>query len=111
MKWKPLLCASVSTVVGFAGAVPSAALAQSTGAVGDPQEAPAATDQSINPTNIQPAAQDGTDSSGAIVVTGLRRSPATAQEIKRESAGLVEAIVPPEIDTLPHPFPNRNKVV
>src|SRR3546814_18005265 len=101
MKWKPLLCASVSTVVGFAGAVPSAALAQSTGAVGDPQEAPAATDQSINPTNIQPAAQAGTDSSGAIVVTGLRRSRATAQEIKPASAGIADALVAQGIGKLP----------
>src|SRR3546814_4146849 len=106
MKWKPLLCASVSTVVGFAGAVPSAALAQSTGAVGDPQEAPAATDQSINPTNIQPAAQDGTDSSGSIVVTGLRRSLATAQEIKRESDGIVDAIVAERTEEHPSELPS-----
>src|SRR3546814_9991748 len=54
--------------------------------------------------NIQPAAQDGTDASGAIVVTGLRRSLATAQEIKRESDGIVDAIVAEDIGKLPDTF-------
>ncbi len=107
MKWKPLLCASVSTVIGLAG---TPALAQTapakpqTGAQGAPMPE-AATDQSVNPASPnsdeqQPPATDD----GEIVVTGLRRSLESAQAIKRTSDGIVDAIVAEDIGKLPDTF-------
>ncbi|NLS25191.1 hypothetical protein S2M10_01540 [Sphingomonas sp. S2M10] len=95
MKMKALLCASVSAVIGCT-ATP-AALAQQA-----PQPQTSSAD-SINPASPEPAIQD----SGAeeqIVVTGLRRSLQSAQSIKRNSDGIVDAIVAEDIGKLPDTF-------
>lgn len=111
MRWKSFLCASVSAVVGLAVASPALAQAQDQAPpakpAGDAQEAPkpdAASDQSVNPSAPAPAVQDSTDSSGEVVVTGLRRSLASAQAIKRTSDGIVDAVVAEDIGKLPDTF-------
>jgi TonB-dependent receptor len=48
--------------------------------------------------------QEDTTSEDAIVVTGLRRSLETSQRIKRESEGIVDAIVAEDIGKLPDTF-------
>ncbi|MDV3459379.1 TonB-dependent receptor [Sphingomonas sp. HF-S4] len=50
------------------------------------------------------AADAGTQQEDAIVVTGLRRSLETSQRIKRESEGIVDAIVAEDIGKLPDTF-------
>ncbi|MDP5277316.1 TonB-dependent receptor [Sphingomonas sp. DG1-23] len=63
-------------------------------------------------TDDAPAAQDAaavaadaaTQEEDAIVVTGLRRSLETSQRIKRESEGIVDAIVAEDIGKLPDTF-------
>jgi iron complex outermembrane receptor protein len=52
----------------------------------------------------QEAGQETTAEDEAIVVTGLRRSLETSQRIKRESEGIVDAIVAEDIGKLPDTF-------
>ena len=103
MNAKALLCASVATL---ALAAASPALAQN--APGSAQEAPkpdAATDQSVDPAAPAPATQDdGAAANGEVVVTGLRRSLESAQQIKRTSDGIVDAVVAEDIGKLPDTF-------
>ena len=98
MKAKALLCASVATLA-IAGLSPAAAQTA--------KEAPkpdAATNQSANPAAPEAATQDDTTSDGDIVVTGLRRSLESAQNIKRTSDGIVDAVVAEDIGKLPDTF-------
>ncbi|SEM99650.1 TonB-dependent receptor [Sphingomonas gellani] len=112
MSWKSLLCVSVSSIVGLAGIVPMTASAQTAPATApDPataQEAPkpdAPSDQSANPAAVDASSQDSTPTdSGDVVVTGLRRSLASAQNIKRLSDGIVDAVVAEDIGKLPDTF-------
>ncbi|WP_374944262.1 TonB-dependent receptor [Sphingomonas sp.] len=105
MTGKAFLCASVSAIVALAGA--SSATAQ-TGPAGGAQEAPkpdTASDQSVTPTAPDASVQDTpTEDTGDIVVTGLRRSLESAQAIKRNSDGIVDAIVAQDIGKLPDTF-------
>ena len=48
-----------------------------------------------------PAAGEGQDTSGDIVVTGIRQSLSRAAEIKRESTAVVDSIVAEDIGKLP----------
>lgn len=124
MKWKSLLCASVSAVIvlgGTAQAQTASADAQTTDAqtaasdpqtttatVKDAKEAPKpanASDQSVNPASPDPAVQDTPAAEGGdVVVTGLRRSLESAQNIKRLSDGIVDAVVAEDIGKLPDTF-------
>ena len=98
MKTKTLLCLSVSAIVGFAG---TPALAQTAQPVPMPQESSDTSVSPVSPADAeQPEAQDGQD----IVVTGLRRSLESAQNIKRNSDGIVDAIVAEDIGKLPDTF-------
>lgn len=106
MKATALVCVSM-TALAMAGVSP--AMAQTTDAsAGDAQEAPkpvAPSDQSASPTDPQPAAQIGPDEdTSEIVVTGLRRSLQSAQNIKRLSDGIVDAVVAEDIGKLPDTF-------
>ena len=117
MKAKTLLCVSVSAIIGLAGLSP--AQAQTDPAPTDPtqvapkkpgeaQEAPkpdTASDQSASPTSPLPSEQAApVEDTGDIVVTGLRRSLESAQNIKRTSDGIVDAIVAEDIGKLPDTF-------
>lgn len=97
MNWKSLLCVTVSTI----GLSAAPAIAQTAKESPKPD---AATDTSINPASPNPAIQDGADDSGEVVVTGLRRSLESAQEIKRTSDGIVDAVVAQDIGKLPDTF-------
>jgi TonB-dependent receptor len=104
MKARVLVCASV-TALALASMTPAAA--QTTSA-SDAQEAPkpaSPSDQSASPTDPQAAIQDSAAPQGDdIVVTGLRRSIQSAQTIKRESDGIVDAVVAEDIGKLPDTF-------
>lgn len=98
MNKRALLCVSSSIVaVALAGAMP--AIAQT--AQGAPMP-DSASDTSVNPASpdeqLQPSAED------EVVVTGLRRSLESAQNIKRNSDGIVDAIVAEDIGKLPDTF-------
>ncbi|WP_419809798.1 TonB-dependent receptor [Sphingomonas sp.] len=98
MKVKALLCTSVATLALTAV---SPAYAQTA------REAPkpdAASDQSVNPASPAAATQDEGTADGDVVVTGLRRSLESAQQIKRTSDGIVDAIVAQDIGKLPDTF-------
>ena len=110
MKVRAILCASVATlalVVGSPLAAQTTTTAKQKPAT-DAQEAPkpdAASDQSASPTAPDASVQDApTDASGDIVVTGLRRSLESAQNIKRTSDGIVDAVVAEDIGKLPDTF-------
>jgi iron complex outermembrane receptor protein len=114
MKWKSLLCMSVSTF-GLAGviSVPAAAQTAETSAPqttppGSAEEAPkptAPSDQSINAASPDAASQDSQPTAGdEVVVTGFRRSLESAQNIKRLSDGIVDAVVAEDIGKLPDTF-------
>lgn len=96
MKTKTLLCVSVSAIVGFVAATP--VVAQTAQGAPMPTEA---TDQSTNPAD---AASDQPAPDQDIVVTGLRRSLESAQNIKRLSDGIVDAVVAEDIGKLPDTF-------
>ncbi len=127
MKGKGFLQLSVSAVIGLAGLTPAAAQtadmeqaadpAQATQTTQDPpprkprpldaQGSPkpvTATDQSVDPANPAPQEQITPVEGGDIVVTGIRRSLASAQELKRNSDGIVDAIVAEDIGKLPDTF-------
>lgn len=103
MNSKPVLRASVSLLAAMTAAMPVAAMAQ----VGDAQETPKPTtpsDQSVSPVAPAPYSQDSESADGDIVVTGLRRSLESAQQLKRNSDGIVDAIVAEDIGKLPDTF-------
>ncbi len=71
------------------------------------QDAPkpeAASDQSISAASPDAAVQETPVEEGDIVVTGFRRSLQSAQNIKRLSDGIVDAIVAEDIGKLPDTF-------
>jgi TonB-dependent receptor len=97
MRVKSIVLCSASTLMLALGATP--ALAQTnptpppgTGAGATAQGNPAAPDNATAP---------GADDEGAIVVTGLRRSLQSAQNIKKNSVQQVDAIVAEDIGKLP----------
>ena len=94
MKLKTVFCLSVSGIIGFAGLVPMAAQAQDTAATQD--EAEAAPEEQV-------AEEAGADDS-VIIVSGYRRSLESAQEIKRSSDAIVDAVVAEDIGKLPDTF-------
>jgi TonB-dependent receptor len=85
MRLKSMILASTSLLIA-AGAAP--AFAQT-------ETAPDAQQQTVDA---------ATQEEDAIVVTGLRRSLETSQRIKRESEGIVDAIVAEDIGKLPDTF-------
>ena len=88
MRLRPFVPSSVSLLALAVASIPFSAHAQD-----------AAQDPSVA------AAQSATTAEGdAIVVTGLRRSLETSQAIKRESEGIVDAIVAEDIGKLPDTF-------
>lgn len=91
MKLKTLLCLSASSMFGVAVVSPATAHAQSTD-----ESAQTTIDDQIG--DAAPAAEN------TIVVTGLRRSLESAQTIKRNSEGIVDAIVAEDIGKLPDTF-------
>jgi iron complex outermembrane receptor protein len=71
------------------------------------QEAPkpvSPSDQSANPTTPADSVQDSPVEGSDIVVTGFRRSLQSAQNIKRLSDGIVDAVVAEDIGKLPDTF-------
>jgi len=92
-----LLAGGCCSSLFAAAAFPSQALAQATDQAtpGDPN-APQPT-AAPGDTNAQPPA----DQSGAIVITGIRRSLQDSIQIKRNSASVVEAVSAEEIGKLP----------
>jgi iron complex outermembrane recepter protein len=92
MRLKSVILASTSIFI-LAGAAPALAQTEGTPAAqADTTAAPAA----------DVTAQDQVEQD--IVVTGLRRSLETSQRIKRESEGIVDAIVAEDIGKLPDTF-------
>lgn len=89
MKLKSIFCLSASSIVGFAGLMPMAANAQTAEAEQAPEE--------------QVAAEPGAEAD-VIVVSGYRRSLESAQEIKRSSDAIVDAVVAEDIGKLPDTF-------
>ncbi len=113
MKGKAFLGLSVSAIVGLAGLTPAFARTAAQDEVpGKPKPLNAqgspkpitATDQSVDPANPAPQEQDTPQEGGDIVVTGIRRSLASAQELKKNSDGIVDAIVAEDIGKLPDTF-------
>ena len=113
MKFKALLCVTASAMVGVPGLAPAAIAAQQNDE-GQQQDQPGdSTGDQADPViedqdeAATPASQGGLDestSTDAIVVTGYRRSLATAQEIKRNSDAIVDAVVAEDIGKLPDTF-------
>ncbi len=95
MRLKSMILASTSFFI-LAGAAPAFAQTDSTAAAQD--AAAGAQDATAAGASTQQAEED------AIVVTGLRRSLETSQRIKRESEGIVDAIVAEDIGKLPDTF-------
>jgi len=98
MRTKALSCASVSIVALLFGTAPAFAQAQET------PKPMTASDQSANPAAPAPSTQAEPEENGEIVVTGLRRSLQSAQAVKRNSDGIVDAIVAEDIGKLPDTF-------
>ncbi|WP_150131853.1 TonB-dependent receptor [Sphingomonas carotinifaciens] len=99
MKDKALLRASTAMLVGLFAAMPAQAqVAQETPKPDTPS------DLSANPSVPAPSSQQGPADDGEIVVTGLRRSLESAQALKRNSDGIVDAIVAEDIGKLPDTF-------
>ncbi|AQR75309.1 TonB-dependent receptor [Sphingomonas sp. LM7] len=91
MRLKSVILASTSFLI-LAGAAPAFAQTDSTPTAQDPAAVAA------DVTEQEATSED------AIVVTGLRRSLESAQRIKRESDGIVDAIVAEDIGKLPDTF-------
>jgi TonB-dependent receptor len=99
MRAKALLCGSAATLaLALAGLSP--AIAQTQGQ--DLPKPTTASDQKTDPAT--PQSVEETTQDDAIVVTGLRRSLETAQAIKKNSDGIVDAIVAEDIGKLPDTF-------
>ncbi|MDP1026651.1 TonB-dependent receptor [Sphingomonas sp. KR1UV-12] len=103
MKAKAILYASAATLATLA-AMPASAQVPA----GQGQDLPkptTASDQNANPATPQPSVQESpAEEDDAIVVTGLRRSLQSAQAVKRNSDGIVDAIVAEDIGKLPDTF-------
>lgn len=95
MNWKPLFCASVSSVIGLGIAAP--AYAQTTDPAAD--EAPPAATAKPVVVAAPPVVEEG-----EVVVSGMRRSLESAATIKRKSDGIVDAVVAEDIGKLPDTF-------
>ena len=108
MKARAVLCASVATLALISGSSVAAQTTATKKPATEAQDAPkpdAPSDQSASPTSPQDAVQDTpAEASGDIVVTGLRRSLESAQNIKRLSDGIVDAVVAEDIGKLPDTF-------
>ena len=106
MKARASLCASVATLA-LIGATPASGQATNPPA-GQGQDLPKPTtpsDLNASPTSPQPSIQESpAEDDGDIVVTGLRRSLESAQALKRNSDGIVDAIVAEDIGKLPDTF-------
>ncbi|MEN2787269.1 TonB-dependent receptor [Sphingomonas qilianensis] len=103
MNAKAFLRTSVA-VCALVGLTP---LAAQTAATSDVQDAPkpaTASDQSVSPTAADASVQETPVVGDDIVVTGFRRSLQSAQNIKRLSDGIVDAIVAEDIGKLPDTF-------
>jgi iron complex outermembrane receptor protein len=102
MNAKALLCGSAATLaLALAGLSP--ATAQTTTGQDSPKPV-TASDQSADPASPQPSLQETPEQDDGIVVTGLRRSLQSAQAIKKNSEGIVDAIVAEDIGKLPDTF-------
>ncbi|WP_293880996.1 TonB-dependent receptor [Sphingomonas sp.] len=107
MTTKSILSASVAAFALVSALSPLVAQAKPAKRVPDAREAPkpaAPSDLSINSASPAPAVQDEPAEGGDIVVSGLRRSLESAQNIKRLSDGIVDAIVAEDIGKLPDTF-------
>ena len=110
MKAKSILCASVAAyaLIGMSPAVAQTAPAKPAKPATDAKDAPkpvTASDQSTDPAAAQESVQETPVESGKdIVVTGFRRSLESAQNIKRKSDGIVDAVVAEDIGKLPDTF-------
>ncbi|UUL83998.1 TonB-dependent receptor [Sphingomonas qomolangmaensis] len=95
------LIATMSPSVAYAGPLTSEPEPQNA------QETPkpvTASDQTANPSAPALSEQISETTEGDIVVTGLRRSLESAQQVKRNSDGIVDAIVAEDIGKLPDTF-------
>lgn len=101
MNAKAFLRASVaaSALVGL-----SPLAAQTESGAQDAPKPTTASDQSVSPTAPDPSVQDTPVDGNDIVVTGFRRSLQSAQNIKRLSDGIVDAVVAEDIGKLPDTF-------
>ena len=108
MKTKSVLSASVAAFALIVGLSPASAQTQpAEPAATDAQDAPkpdAPTDQSVDPASPDAAVQQTPDDGSTITVTGFRRSLQSAQNIKRLSDGIVDAVVAEDIGKLPDTF-------
>lgn len=104
MKVRALLGASLATLA-VAAVSPAKAQTAPTAQGKDAPKPDTASDQSANPSAPVDLVQDSPAAAGdEIVVTGLRRSLESAQAIKRNSDGIVDAIVAQDIGKLPDTF-------
>ncbi|MEG3175544.1 TonB-dependent receptor [Sphingomonas sp. RB3P16] len=103
MKAKAILCGSVAAFA-LVGLAPVAAQTAPVGGAQDSPKPITASDQSANPSAPEDAIQQTPVVDKDIVVTGLRRSLESAQQIKRKSDGIVDAIVSEDIGKLPDTF-------
>ncbi|MES3084336.1 TonB-dependent receptor [Sphingomonas faeni] len=110
MNTKARLCASVAAIT-LATVTPATAQTSDNSTVKtkvggqDLPKPTTASDQNANPAAPQPSLQESpAEGDGEIVVTGLRRSLESAQAIKRNSDGIVDAIVAEDIGKLPDTF-------
>lgn len=102
MRGRALLCASAAIV-----ALASGAPAWGQGVQRSAQDLPKPTvpsDQSADPASPLPSEQVSPEEGDEIIVTGLRRSLESAQALKRNSDGIVDAIVAEDIGKLPDTF-------
>ena len=92
MKSKTLISVSVAAL---AWAMPAMAQTGRSGSTAQDLPKPTtASDQNANPAVPQLSVQESPDTGdGDIIVTGLRRSLQSAQAVKRDSDGIVDAIV------------------
>ncbi|MCD2322730.1 TonB-dependent receptor [Sphingomonas sp. IC-56] len=105
MKAKALLCVSVSAFSMVLGASPAAAQDASADQAQEAPKPAGPSDQNVNPSAPAPSEQiESTGATDEVVVTGLRRSLESSQRIKRESDGIVDAIVAEDIGKLPDTF-------
>ncbi len=100
MTAKTMLWLGVSAMAAIAGMSP--AHAQSSAA--DLPKPTTPSDQSANTSAPQPSEQVSPEEGDDIVVTGLRRSLESAQALKRNSDGIVDAVVAEDIGKLPDTF-------
>jgi TonB-dependent receptor len=107
MRLKSIILSSTSAAVFMFGAAPAAAQSQpatppdagveAQATPADPEDGSAQTDDAVQGADGSDQAADGEE----IVVTGLRRSLQSAQNIRRNSEQIVDAIVAEDIGKLP----------